>query len=82
MNTLTGGRRGTNISFNGSFGPASSAYNDAENESTGTLNNEGEALLRIYKKKLMQDVFNKNIILSFESLFEAGYLYKYLSIVW
>lgn len=49
---------------------------------TSDLNNEAEALLRVYKKKLEQDVFNKNIILSFEQLFEAGYLYKYLSIVW
>ena len=41
---------------------------------TSDLNNEAEALLRVYKKKLEQDVFNKNIILSFEQLFEAGYL--------
>lgn len=82
MQTLTGdkgGRKATNMTFNGSFGPGSI---NGEIESSDTLNHEGEALLRVYKKKLMQDVFNKNIILSFESLFEAGYLYKYLSIVW
>ena len=55
---------------------------DGDNESNGTLNQEGEALLREYKKKLAQHCFDKNIFLSFESLFEAGYLYKYLGIVW
>lgn len=81
MQTLTGdkgGRKATNLTFHGSFGPSSMQ----DGSETSDLNNEAEALLRVYKKKLEQDVFNKNIILSFEQLFEAGYLYKYLSIVW
>ena len=84
MQTLSGdkgGRKTTMMSFNGSFGPRYSMQ-DGDNESNGTLNQEGEALLREYKKKLAQTVFDKNIFSSFESLFEAGYLYKYLGIVW
>ena len=35
-----------------------------------------------YKRRFAQEVFDKNIYFSFESLFEAGYLSKYKSIIW
>ena len=74
------GRKCTLLTFNGSFGGAS--LNDDGSNASAKLNQEGEALLREYKRRFAQEVFDKNILFSFECIFEAGYLSKYKSIIW
>lgn len=72
-----GSRKNTNLTFGGSV-------NDEEGSETASfiMKQEGEALLRAYKRRFAQEVFDKNIFFSFESIFEAGYLSKYKSIIW
>ena len=76
-----GGRKNTLLTFNGSFG-GGSVNDDGSVTPSFALNQEGEALLREYQRRFAQEVFDKNIFFSFESIFEAGYLSKYKSIVW
>ena len=76
-----GGRKNTLLTFNGSFG-GGSVNDDGSVTASVALNQEGEALLREYQRRFAQEVFDKNIFFSFESIFEAGYLSKYKRIVW
>ena len=46
------------------------------------LRQEGEQLLLDYRAQYANDIFDKNILRTFENMFEAGYLFKYFSVVW
>ena len=69
-------RNNTILTFSGSFGEQSKNSEDL------TAKQQGELLLLEYQLKYSQEIFEKGILNCFETIFEAGYLFKYLQQVW